>query len=66
LVDAVVYLLQNYDAEPMVNVGLGEDLTIRQLATLVLSAIGYNVPLTFDHSKPDGTPRKLLEVTRLH
>jgi GDP-L-fucose synthase len=65
LADAVLYLLQKYDAEPIVNVGWGEDLTIRELAETIMSAIGYNGALTFDHSKPDGTPRKLLDVTRL-
>jgi GDP-L-fucose synthase len=66
LADAVLYLLQNYDAEPIVNIGWGEDLTIRELAEIIMSAIGYSGSLTFDHSKPDGTPRKLLDVSRLH
>jgi GDP-L-fucose synthase len=66
LADAVVYLLLNYDAEPILNVGWGEDLTIRELAETVMSAIGYSGALTFDHSKPDGTLRKLLDVSRLH
>jgi GDP-L-fucose synthase len=66
LADAVVYLLQNYDAEPIVNVGWGEDVTINELAEMVMSAIGYTGELTFDASKPDGTPRKLLDVSRLH
>jgi GDP-L-fucose synthase len=65
LADAVLYLLQSYDAEPIVNIGWGEDITIRQLAELVLSVIGYSGRLEFDSSKPDGTPRKLLDVTRL-
>ncbi len=66
LADAVLFLLQNYDAEPIVNIGWGEDLTIRELSEIIMSAIGYSGSLTFDHSKPDGTPRKLLDVTRLH
>ena len=66
LADAVLYLLQNYDAEPILNIGWGEDLTIRELAETIMSAIGYSGALTFDHSKPDGTPRKLLDVSRLH
>jgi GDP-L-fucose synthase len=66
LAEAVLYLLQNYDAEPIVNIGWGEDLTILELAETVMSAIGYRGALTFDHSKPDGTPRKLLDVSRLH
>ena len=66
LADAVVYLLQSYDAEPIVNVGWGEDVTIRELAELIVSVIDYRGRLTFDTSKPDGTPRKLLDVERLH
>jgi GDP-L-fucose synthase len=65
LADAVLYLLHAYDAEPMVNVGWGQDVTIRELAELVLSAIGYSGRLIFDSAKPDGTPRKLLDVSRL-
>jgi GDP-L-fucose synthase len=49
----------------MVNIGWGEDVTILELAELVLSAVGYTGRLVFDSSKPDGTPRKLLDVTRL-
>jgi len=66
LADAVVYLLQNYDGEAMVNIGWGEDVTIRELAEMVMSAIGYTGELAFDPTKPDGTPRKLLDVSRLH
>jgi GDP-L-fucose synthase len=66
LADAVLYLLQNYDAEPIVNIGWGEDLTIRDLAELVKGAIGYKGRVIFDPSKPDGTPRKLLDVSRLN
>lgn len=65
LADAVLYLLQSYDAEPIVNVGWGQDVTIRELAELVMSAIGYSGRLIFDSTKPDGTPRKLLDVSRL-
>jgi GDP-L-fucose synthase len=65
LADAVLYLLQAYDAEPIVNVGWGEDVTIRELAELVLSASGYEGRLVFDPTKPDGTPRKLLDTARL-
>jgi GDP-L-fucose synthase len=66
LADAILYLLQNYDDEAIVNVGWGEDLTIRELAQTIMSVIGYTGTLKFDHSKPDGTPRKLLDVSRLH
>lgn len=65
LADAILYLLQSYDAEPIVNIGWGEDVTIRELAEMVMSVIGYSGSLVFDQSKPDGTPRKLLDVTRV-
>ena len=66
LADAVVYLLQNYSEEPIVNIGWGEDVTIRDLAEMVMSVIGYSGSLNLDPSKPDGTPRKLLDVSRLN
>jgi GDP-L-fucose synthase len=66
LADAVLYLLQSYDGESIVNIGWGEDVTIRELAEIVMSVIGYRGDLTLDSSKPDGTPRKLLDVSRLH
>jgi GDP-L-fucose synthase len=65
LADAVVYLLQNYDDEAIINVGWGQDVTIRELAQTVMSVIGYKGRLVFDSTKPDGTPRKLLDVSRL-
>jgi GDP-L-fucose synthase len=65
LADAVLYLLQTYDGEPIVNVGWGSDISIRELAELIVSVIDYRGKLVFDDKKPDGTPRKLLDVTRL-
>jgi GDP-L-fucose synthase len=65
LADAVLYLLKNYEGESIVNIGWGEDVTIRELAELVMAASGYRGRLEFDPSKPDGTPRKLLDTTRL-
>jgi GDP-L-fucose synthase len=65
LADAVVYLMRGYDAEEIVNVGCGEDITIKELAQLVMSVTGYGGRLIFDSTKPDGTPRKLLDVSRL-
>ncbi len=65
LADAIVHLLETYDAEPIVNVGWGEDVTIRELATLVAEVAGFRGEVGFDASKPDGTPRKLLDTTRL-
>jgi GDP-L-fucose synthase len=66
LADAVIFMLRNYEDEKIVNVGWGEDVTIRELAELVKSAIGYRGALSFDPSKPDGTPRKLLDVSRMN
>lgn len=65
LAQAVLYLLHAYDEEPIVNIGWGQDITIRELAELIVSVIDYKGQLTFDTSKPDGTPRKLLDVNRL-
>jgi GDP-L-fucose synthase len=65
LADAILFLLQTYDAESLVNIGWGEDVTIRELAELVASVVGFAGRLVFDPTKPDGTPRKLLDVSRL-
>jgi GDP-L-fucose synthase len=65
LADAVLHLMQNYDAEPIVNIGWGKDVTIRELAEKVMAAVGYEGRLKFDTTKPDGTPRKLLDTERL-
>lgn len=69
LADACVFLMRNCDYEktaPFVNIGVGEDLTIKELAELIKGVVGYEGELKFDSSKPDGTPRKLLDVSRLH
>jgi GDP-L-fucose synthase len=65
LADAILHLLETYDAEPIVNIGWGEDVTIAELATLVAEVVGFEGRIVFDPSKPDGTPRKLLDTTRL-
>jgi GDP-L-fucose synthase len=65
LADAVVHLLRTYDSGEIVNVGCGEDVAISDLAEIIVSVIGYQGRLIFDSTKPDGTPRKLLDVTRL-
>jgi GDP-L-fucose synthase len=65
LADAVLYLLHEYDGEPLVNIGWGKDISILELAELLVSAIDYTGQLVFDTTKPDGTPRKLLDVGRL-
>jgi GDP-L-fucose synthase len=65
LADAVIYLLNTYDGEAIGNIGWGEDVTIRELAETVASVAGFRGRLEFDPSKPDGTPRKLLDTSRL-
>jgi len=69
MADACVYLMENCDAEDIgefVNVGVGGDLTIRELAELIKDIVGYEGEIVYDTSKPDGTPQKLLDVSRLH
>ena len=66
LADACVFLMDRYDEAPHINVGTGEDLSIRELAELVGAIVYPQAVLTFDTSKPDGMPRKLLDVSRLH
>lgn len=65
LADAVVHLLKTYDEEPIVNVGWGEDVTIKELAEMIAAVSGFQGRLVFDSTKPDGTPRKLLDTSRL-
>jgi len=65
LADALGFLLENYDSSEIINVGCGEDLTIRELVEIVARVIGFEIDLVFDTTKPDGTPRKLLDTTRL-
>ncbi|MGH8046029.1 MAG: GDP-L-fucose synthase family protein [Chthoniobacterales bacterium] len=65
LADACFFLLQNYDSPEIVNIGCGEDVTIRELAETVCDVVGFGGALEFDTSKPDGTPRKLLDMTKL-
>ena len=66
LADACVFLMQHYEEEGHINVGTGEDLTIRELAELVRDVVHPGATIKGDASKPDGTPRKLLDVSRLH
>lgn len=65
LADAVVYLTKTYSAEEHVNIGSGEEVSIRQLAELICKTVGFKGGLEFDASKPDGTPRKLADVSKL-
>ncbi|MEE8218956.1 MAG: GDP-L-fucose synthase [Vicinamibacteria bacterium] len=66
LADACVFVMKNYDDAEHINVGTGEDQTIRELAEMVRGIVHPEAELVFDSSKPDGTPRKLLDVSRLH
>ncbi|MFN5712064.1 MAG: GDP-L-fucose synthase family protein [Bacteroidota bacterium] len=65
LADACYYLLEHYDGEQLVNVGSGVDVTIFELANLVKQIVGFNGEIELDPSKPDGTPRKLMDVSKL-
>ncbi|WP_374588117.1 GDP-L-fucose synthase family protein, partial [Ideonella dechloratans] len=65
LADACVYLMERGYDGPLLNIGTGEDVTIRELAETVMKVVGFEGQIVFDASKPDGTPRKLLDVSRL-
>jgi GDP-L-fucose synthase len=66
LADACYFLMENYNEPTLINIGTGEDLTIKDLALLVRKVVEFTGELTFDATKPDGTPRKLMDVTKLH
>ncbi len=66
LADACFQLMQKYEGEEWFNIGTGEDISIKDLALLIKKAVGYTGDLVFDSSKPDGTPRKLMDVSKLH
>ncbi|GHV00326.1 GDP-L-fucose synthase [Clostridia bacterium] len=66
LAEACVFLMNNYDDSRTINVGTGEDVTITELAETVAKVLGYGGQIAYDPSKPDGTPRKLLDVSRIH
>ncbi len=66
LADACYFLMQNYDGKEFVNIGTGEDISIKELAFLVKEIVGFNGELKFNTSKPDGTPRKLMDVSKLN
>ena len=65
LAAACVYLMENYNEEGLVNIGTGEDVTITELAMLIKEIVGYEGAMVYDHTKPDGTPRKLMDVSKL-
>lgn len=66
LAEACYYLMQNYNEPGLVNIGVGQDISIKELALLIKKIVGYTGDLKFDTSKPDGTPRKLMDVSKLH
>jgi GDP-L-fucose synthase len=66
LADACLYLINNYSDSEIINIGVGEDLSIRELAELVRDVVGYTGEIVYDTTKPDGTPRKLLDVSKIH
>ena len=65
LAEACFHLMQNYNEPGLVNIGVGEDISIKELACLIKDIVGYNGAITFDESKPDGTPRKLVDVSKV-
>jgi GDP-L-fucose synthase len=65
LASACLFLLDQYDSPEIINVGCGQDITIRELAELICEIVGFEGKLAWDTSKPDGTPRKLLDVSKL-
>lgn len=65
LADALVFLMQNYSGEQHINIGWGKDLTIGEFAALIAEVVGFNGSFRYDTNKPDGTPRKILDVSRL-
>jgi len=66
LADACIHLMKNYSGDELVNIGTGEDITIAEFARVVAAAVGYTGDISFDTSRPDGTPRKWLDVSRLN
>jgi GDP-L-fucose synthase len=66
LADACYFLLKNYNDQGLVNIGCGSDVSIKELASLISSTVGYEGSFVFDKSKPDGTPRKLMDVSKIN
>ncbi|MGV2883336.1 GDP-L-fucose synthase family protein [Paenibacillus taichungensis] len=66
LAEACIFLMDQYDEDEIINVGVGRDITIKDLALLIRSIVGYEGEIVFDASKPDGTPRKLVDVTKIN
>jgi GDP-L-fucose synthase len=66
LADACYFLLQNYNEQGLVNIGCGTDVSIKELAELIVAEVGYEGQLVFDTTKPDGTPRKLMDISKIN
>jgi GDP-L-fucose synthase len=66
LAAACLHLLENYDAHEHINVGVGQDMTIKEIAEMIANLVGYVGESLWDASKPDGTPRKVLDVSKIH
>ena len=66
LADALCFLMHHYERNEIINIGVGKDISIRELGNLIRKIVGYEGDVQFDPSKPDGTPRKLLDVCRLN
>jgi GDP-L-fucose synthase len=66
LADACYFLLQNYNEQGLVNIGCGSDISIKELAEMITTEVGYKGQLVFDITKPDGTPRKLMDTSKLN
>jgi GDP-L-fucose synthase len=66
LANACYFLLQNYNQPGLLNIGWGEDISIKELATLIATEVGFAGALEFDATKPDGTPRKLMDTTKIN
>jgi GDP-L-fucose synthase len=66
LADACYFLLQNYNEQGLVNIGCGTDVSIKELAELIVSEVGYEGELLFDTTKPNGTPRKLMDTSKIN
>ncbi len=66
LAEALIFLMKNHNESDWVNIGTGEDISIKELANLIKQIVGYEGELVWDTSKPDGTPRKLLDVSKIN
>jgi GDP-L-fucose synthase len=66
LADACFFLLQNYNEQGLINIGCGNDVSIKELAELIISEVGYEGQIVFDTTKPDGTPRKLMDTSKIN